>query len=97
MLMPLTDYYYEDVVEPADLEESPFVYSIDNAPVFFMAPTEAERKFFQRHKNSITRKYYKMMRFKKNISHTTFINADCAITCGEMAMILIRQSHLRRI
>jgi hypothetical protein len=75
-----------------------FTFTLENAPLFFAPPTDKSRKLFDCEFNSLVRLYFRLMRKNKNLSCNFVLPTCCgAITCGELAIIMIRRHHQKRL
>jgi hypothetical protein len=68
-----------------------------NLPTIFVLPTTRESRHFTNNLNSLTRKYFSLIRRHPDVDEDTIIHSTSgAITCGELAIVLLRNAHNRR-
>ena len=73
-----------------------FTYTMKNIPIFWNVPSCYETKHLQHRLSKLIRVYFKLIR-TKTLSYTFLIPGDCgAITCGELAMYIIRREQIIR-
>lgn len=73
-----------------------FKYNLfSHAPLCYVPPTRHECAVYRAQLNSLTRCYYAMTRHsKKQMTHESIVHhptAGIALSCGELAIILVRQ------
>jgi hypothetical protein len=70
-----------------------FTYDVHKAPIFYTNPLPREHAIFRQRLNSLTRMYYRLIRLdsQHQLSPDFILSTVAgAITCGELAMIIIR-------
>jgi hypothetical protein len=79
--------------------EDPFVLDVDNPPHCFAlvrGPTEKEDTFYRDQViRGDIRRYYRFIRETPSIHHSTLVG-NHGITCGELAISVLRNRHHRR-
>lgn len=76
--------------------EDPFVLNVDNPPHCFSIHAEKEESFYRDQiiRGDI-RRYYRLIRESPHIHHQTLVG-NHGITCGELAISVLRNRHHRR-
>jgi hypothetical protein len=74
------------------MNEDKFVYDMDDAPWFFFRQTDQQRAAFSIKFNAHVREYYKKVRTTQ-MHHTTPLSKKHPMTCGEIALIHLKQKH----
>ena len=75
-----------------------FIYDLQYYPLFITRPSQTDKSLFDRGLNRLVRRYYKLLRSEtRSLSHQSVIHSQTGIvTCGELAMIILRRDNLRR-
>ncbi len=80
------------------MNSTSFEWTWNDAPLFYTKPNAYENDVFASHFHALVRSFYKGLRTCPNLTHDSIVpnNMGFSLTCGELAIMIIRRNHAKR-